>query len=202
MTVAGQEKAASMKYDAEKHHRRSIRLKGYDYGSVGAYFVTICTQNRACWFGAVADGEMQLNEVGRIAQVSWHELPARFPNISLEVSVVMPNHIHGIIIVGAQFIAPQDRILNLIASTSQGAMNRAPTLGEIVRSYKAVSSRVIRRSTTPDFAWQRNYYEHVIRGDDSLNRIRQYVLDNPSHWVFDRENPAATSLEPANLWHT
>ncbi len=93
------------KYDPEKHHRRSIRLQGYDYTQPGAYFVTICTQARACLFGAVADGEMQLNNSGQIAQAAWDTLPARFPSIRLDVVVVMPNHVHGIIMVGAQFIS-------------------------------------------------------------------------------------------------
>ena len=79
-------------------------------------------------------------------------------------------------------------------------MNRAPTLGEIVRSYKAVSTRLIRQTANADFAWQRNYYEHVVRSDESLNRIRQYVLDNPSRWAIDRENPAASNPEAENLW--
>ena len=185
-------------YNSDNHHRRSIRLKGYDYGSAGAYFVTICTQNRTCWFGVLADGEMRLNDAGRVAQASWDELPARFPDVRLDTFVVMPNHVHGIIIVGAQFIAPSDGFGT--ATIDQGAMNRAPTLGEIVRTFKAVSPRLIRRSANPDFAWQRNYYEHVIRDDESLNRIRQYILDNPGRWVFDRENPTATTPEPEEAW--
>ena len=121
-----------MKYDPDKHHRRSIRLKGYDYAGPGAYFVTICTQDRACFFGAVADGEMQLNNSGQIAKAAWDELPARFPSVRLDAFIVMPNHVHGIIMVGAQFIAPSDGF----GATNQGVMNHAPTLGEIVRAYK------------------------------------------------------------------
>ena len=187
-------------YNPDKHHRRSIRLKGYDYRQAGAYFVTICTKNRACWFGAVADGEMQLNDAGRAAQASWDELPIRFPNLRLDVFVVMPNHIHGIIIVGAQFIAPGNSSPSRSDGARQGAMNRAPTLGEIVRTFKAVSTRVIRQTIIPDFAWQRNYYEHVIRDEDSLNRIRQYILDNAGRWAFDRENPVVTTPEPEEAW--
>jgi len=90
------------RYNPEKHHRRSIRLKGYDYAQEGVYFVTVCTQNRACLFGAVADGEMQLNNAGEIANATWNELPVRFPSVGLDAFIVMPNHVHGIIIVGAQ----------------------------------------------------------------------------------------------------
>jgi putative transposase len=91
-----------LKYDPDKDHRLSIRLKGFDYRQSGAYFVTICTQNRACLFGAVADGEVRLSDAGEIAKATWNELPARFPSLGLDVFVVMPNHIHGIIMVGAQ----------------------------------------------------------------------------------------------------
>ena len=88
------------RYDPEKHHRRSIRLKGYDYAQEGVYFVTVCTQDRACLFGAVADGEMQLNNSGQIAKTAWDDLPARFPSVRLDAFIVMPNHVHGIIMVG------------------------------------------------------------------------------------------------------
>ena len=185
-----------MNYDPDKHHRRSIRLKGFDYRQWGAYFVTICTQNRACFLGAVAGGEMQSTNAGEIAKATWNELPARFPSLGLDAFVIMPNHIHGIIMVGAQFIAPSDGF----DVTNQGVMNHAPTLGNIIRAYKAASTRLIRQAGTPDFAWQRNYYEHVVRDEESLNHIRQYILDKPVRWAFDRENPAAKILEPIEAW--
>lgn len=186
-----------MKYDPDKHHRRSIRLKGFDYRQSGAYFVTICTQNRACFFGAVADGEMLLNNAGEIVKATWKELPARFPSLGLDAFVAMPNHIHGIIMVGAQFIAPSDGF----GETNQGAINHAPTLGEIVRTYKAASTRLIRQAGTPDFGWQRNYYEHIVRDEESLDRIRRYIMDNPACWTTDRENPSATTFEPEDASH-
>jgi len=187
----------SNRYNPEKHHRRSVRLPKFDYKQPGAYFVTICTQNRECLFGTAADGKIQMNDAGRIAQVSWRGLPSQFSNISLDAFVVMPNHVHGIILVGAQFIAPSDSPRN-----HQGVMNRAPTLGEIVRAYKAGSTRMIRKAANANFAWQRNYYEHVIRDEESFNRIRQYILDNPGRWEIDRENPQATTPEPENAWQT
>src|SRR3990172_8887322 len=119
--------------DPEKHHRRSIRLKGYDYAQEGVYFVTVCTQTRACLFGAVADGEMQLNNAGEIAKAAWDDMPARFPSVRRDAFIVMPNQFRGIIIVGAQFIAPSDGF----DGTNQGVMNYAPTLGDMVRAYKA-----------------------------------------------------------------
>lgn len=142
-----------MKYDPKKHHRRSIRLKGYDYSQLGAYFVTVVTQDRACLFGAVANGEMQLNNAGQIAKAAWADLPARFPSVCLDAFMVMPNHVHGVIVVGAQFIAPRkapqmdvggdddgvDAPAQFIAprkallipsdGSGKGAINRAPYVG-------------------------------------------------------------------------
>lgn len=184
-------------YNPEKHHRRSIRLKEFDYKQSGAYFVTICTQNRKCLFGKAADGGIQLSDSGRTVQRTWQELPSRFSNISLDAFVVMPNHIHGIIQATAQSIAPSEA-----QDKNQGAINRAPTLGEIVRAYKASSTRLIRSTANANFAWQRNYYEHVIRDEDSLNRIRRYILENPERWAIDRENLHATNPEPEDAWKT
>ena len=151
---------------------------------------------------------MVLSDSGRIAQVSWIGLSSRFSAVLLDSFVVMPNHIHGIIIVGAQFIAPAS--VQFIAPASvphnrtdtaqEGAIHRAPTLGEIVRAYKAASTRLIRQTANADFAWQRNYYEHIVRSDESLNRIRQYILENPSRWATDRENPDTSTPEPENAW--
>ncbi|MCP9469504.1 MAG: hypothetical protein NNA31_05825 [Nitrospira sp.] len=96
-----------MKYDPEKHHRRSIRLKGYDYSQDGAYFVTICTHNRVCLFGEVVDGELRLNELGEIVAWTWRDLPNHVPNVELDAFVVMPNHVHGIVVIPA---APEDTV--------------------------------------------------------------------------------------------
>jgi putative transposase len=128
-------------------HRRSIRLKGYDYKQAGAYFLTVCTRDRECLLGDVTDCEMRLNDIGRRAQAVWEALPTRFADITLDAFTVMPNHIHGIIVVGAQFIAPNHPTL-----AQKGTMNRAPTLGEILRTYKAVSTHLIRRTVNSRFA--------------------------------------------------
>ena len=114
-----------------RYHRRSIRLPNYDYTQNGMYFITICTHNRECLFGDVVGGVMELNDVGSVVQMVWKSLPSRFSGIELDQFVVMPNHVHGIIgIVGAQFIAPK----LWVGSFGQGAINRAPTLAEIVRT--------------------------------------------------------------------
>ena len=158
-----------------------MRLKDFDYSETGAYFVTICTRNRKCLFGDVVNDEMVLNKIGVMVHESWDELSNRFPGIELDQFIVMPNHIHGIVhIVGAQFIAPR---------YSQGAMNRAPTMGEIVRTFKAVSTYRIRRTVYSRFRWQRNYHDRIIRNEYELNLTREYIQTNPLRWDLDRENP-------------
>jgi putative transposase len=154
-----------------------------------------------CLFGEVVNGAIKINDAGRLVQSAWGEIPVRFSNLEIDEFIVMPNHIHGILLVGAQFIAPSS-VRHDRRNAKQGAINHAPTLGEIVRSFKAASTRMVRRTVRSDFAWQRNYYEHIIRNDESLYRIRHYIQDNPSRWDFDHENPAATNPEPENALRT
>ena len=191
--------------NAERRHRRSIRLRGYDYSRSGAYYVTLCTQDRACLFGEVVDGDMQVNDAGCMVSDAWHSLSDRFPNIDLDAFVVMPNHVHGIIvitndampvndgnIVGAGLVPALD-----VVPVNDGATTRvAPTLGDVIGAYKSVVTvqyaRAVKTHGWTPFRkrlWQRNYHEHVIRNADSLNRIRQYILDNPRRWNEDRYNP-------------
>jgi putative transposase len=188
-----------MKYAPEKHRRCSLRLKEYDYSQAGAYFVTIYTRDRECLFGDIVDGEMRLNEYGRIVANRWDAIPDYIENVQRDEFVVMPNHVHGIIIlnnVGAQFIAPTGNNRQTPQQTpqiNQGVINHAPTtVGEIVRAFKARCTHIINQiRNTPGYPiWQRNYYEHVIRNDDDLNRIRQYIIENPMNWHKDTDNPA------------
>jgi len=190
-----------MNYDKYSHHRRSIRLKGYDYSQAGAYFVTICTRNRECLFGDIVDAEMRLNDAGHMVWDLWQKIPGHFPHADIDEFVVMPNHVHGIIvIVGAQFIAPLDcDAMN--RNKIQGAMNHAPTsrdainnkkpVGEIVRAFKARFTHAINniRNTQGHPVWQRNYYEHIIRNEEEMDRIREYIIENPVKWAEDVDNP-------------
>jgi len=130
---------------------------------------------------------MRLNDAGRIVQDIWDALPGHYPCVELDCFVVMPNHIHGIVVlndVGAQFITPNN---------NQGAMNRAPTVGEIIRAFKARCTHSINhlRGVQGVSIWQRNYYEHIIRNESSLQEIREYIANNPAQWAIDRENPDA-----------
>jgi putative transposase len=206
-----------VKYDPDKHHRRSIRLQGYDYSRSGAYFVTICAAGRECLFGDVLDGIMHVNDAGRMVQSAWDGLPQRFPGIDADASIVMPNHFHGIIVVGTIFVgAPlaAPRIMNHTVAHGQGAasspptndnpddMSRRVTIGDVMRAFKSISAitvnRHLNRSGQP--LWQRNYYEHIIRTPESLDRIRQYIIDNPARWAIDRDNPQAAETEQENAW--
>jgi len=302
-----------MRYDPDRHHRRSIRIGGYDYSQAGAYFVTVCTFERVLLFGNVVDGEMRLNETGRIVQQVWAGLADRFVAAHLDTFVVMPNHVHAVVMltegegvmnhaptgagrgVGAQFIAPRtadtgahpscdeplaagvtnegvmnhaptgvgrgveaqfiaprtadtgahpscdeslaagvtnEGVMNhaptgvgrgvgaqfiaprtadtgahpscdeslAAGMTNEGVMNHAPTIGEIVRALKAVSARRVRQLPNDSFAWQRNYYEHVVRNEAELNRIRQYIADNPGNWATDRQNPSMRPSSTTEKW--
>ena len=173
------------------HRRRSLRLPRFDYTQQGAYFVTVCTRSRACVFGEIVNGEMQLNDSGRVAQRVWEEIPTHFLQVEIDAWVVMPNHVHGVLVitgphVGATHASPLQRA---------GAGPPKRSIGAIVGSYKsAVSKRINAMRGTPGAAvWQRNYYEHVIRNEAALNRIRQYIVDNPARWAEDPENPARQS---------
>ena len=179
-------------YDPDRHHRRSIRLKGYDYTQPGAYFVTLCTHDRAHWFGEVVDGEMRLND----AQC-WRDIPAHFPHVKLDAFVIMPNHVHGILWivdndVGAKNFSPlplPPSPPHQPTSPPSPPHGTSKTIGSVVRGFKIGVTKWFRQNTTVYTVWQRNYYEHIIRNEESLDRIRQYIANNPLRWAFDRENP-------------
>ena len=178
------------RYDPARHHRRSIRLKGYDYTLGGAYFITVCTQNRACLFGHVRCGEMHRNDAGDMIQSTWDELAAHYPGVEIDEFIVMANHIHGIVVLTG---APADGV----ADTGR-PVGTAVTLGlpDVVHRLKTLTtSRYCRGVTSEGWQpfdgrlWQRNYYDHIIRTERSLENIRQYIADNPLNWDKDSENP-------------
>ncbi len=181
------------------YHRRSIRLKDYDYSQSGAYFVTIVTYERMPLFGEVVDGTASLNQLGEIAILCWESLPMHFSNIRTDAFVVMPNHVHGIVVfldsperradVGARHAVPVQRNdPSPRRAFGKPTKNSLPTL---VGSFKAaVTKQVNELRRTPGMpVWQRNYYEHVVRGEDELERIRQYIRMNSSRWASDISNP-------------
>jgi len=179
-----------MKYDPKIHHRRSIRLPGYDYTRAGAYYITIVTWGREELFGEVVDGVMKLNAFGEIVSHAWHDLPNHYPHVELDAFCVMPNHAHGII----NLI---DDIVDVGAGLRPAPTGPAPTtttrhpLSEIVRAFKSFSARRINilRGTQGATVWQRNYYEHIIRDNEDYLAKSNYISDNPLNWEKDDENP-------------
>ena len=178
----------------QEHHRRSIRLEGYDYSQSGAYFVTIYSYNREAMFGEIVDGEMVLSRYGRIVLTDWQNLPKRHSHIELDAFIVMPNHVHGIVVIKD---IPVKADSGMVSETAK----RTP-LPEIVRGFKTFSSRRVNRARRmvgiP--VWQRNYWEHVIRNQEAFNRIHEYILTNPKHWQLDRENPNRMGEDDFDRW--
>lgn len=190
----------TMPYDPDRHHRRSIRLRGYDYALPGAYFVTIVTQGRECLFGNVVNGEMRLNDAGRMVERWWLELARKFPTVALDAFVVMPNHIHGIIaIVGADLrVRPADLRVRPDAEGTQDhrGTHAGVPLPKIIQWFKTmITNEYIRHVKNHAWTrfrgrlWQRNYHEHIIRTDRLWDKIRRYILENPARWQEDTENP-------------
>jgi len=172
---------------AHKHHRRSIRLKEYDYASEGGYFVTLVTNQRQHLFGEVVDGEMRLTVFGRIAREEWFETQRLRPNVELLVDefVVMPNHIHGIIWLH------EDASYTTLVRAYRDTPLRSPSnsLGAIIRGYKgAVTTKInTLRRVKGEPVWLRNYYEHIIINEKDYENIANYIHDNPVNWGIKDE---------------
>lgn len=224
-----------MPYNPNKHHRRTIRLKGYDYSKSGLYFITICCQDRICRFGDIivgaglAPAQMVLNEFGQIAYNEWIKLTERFTNFELDVFQIMPNHMHGIIVlndaVGAGFTPAQNETFtpaqngdnteyNIPAQNGSVDQNQngsdiiqgagaspAPTavasVSDIVGAYKSLVANgcldiwklkwaEVNPAPTLGKIWQRDYYEHIIRNEQSYETISNYIIDNPAKWNEDK----------------
>lgn len=197
-------------YNPKKHHRKSIRLSGYDYSQAGLYFVTICCQDKICRFGHVENGTMVLNEYGQIAHDEWVKTAQIRPNVQLHEFVVMPNHIHGIIQLLdirrlGELHSPNHNELHSLddnwgvcktplRDNNWGVCKtplRGPsqTIGAIVRGYKSSVTKQINllcAGDAPIKLWQRNYYEHIIRNEQSYQRISEYIINNPAKWEGDK----------------
>jgi REP element-mobilizing transposase RayT len=160
----------NMKYDSTIHRHRSIRLQGYDYSRSGAYFVTICVQNRKRLFGDIKNGEMRLNDAGKMIQTVWNEIPEYYPGIETDEFVIMPNHFHGITVIAGGLSLPN-----------------------VVHRFKTMTTKRytdgVKQSDWPPFPgklWQRNYWEHIIRNESELNHIREYIRSNHAKWELDK----------------
>jgi len=185
-----------MTYDPERHHRRSIRLKGHDYAGAGTYFVTICAQDREPLFGEIVEAEVCLSDLGRIVEEEWLRTPSLRPRIVLGEYVVMPNHMHGIImVVEGRDTAPPCPYASAFGKPVAGS------LSTVIGAFKAMATKRINdlRDTRGARVWQSNYYEHIIRNERELVAIRRYILGNPAQWGADRENPACLRVRAAPM---
>ena len=172
------------KFDPKIHHRRSIRLRGYDYSLAGAYFVTIVAWQREMLFGEIADGEMMLNEFGVIVDDEWKRTALVRLNVELGKYVIMPNHIHGILV----FVNDDVGATGPVAPTKT---LQSGSLGSVMAQFKSIVTKRINKlqNVFGCPVWQRNYYEHVIRNEREMDRITRYIESNPAQWMDDDENP-------------
>ena len=198
-----------MKCDPKIHHRKSIRLSGYDYSQAGLYFITICIQNRKCLFGEIMDGAMASNGSGKMVKNEWLQLPQRFTNIKLHEYIVMPNHFHAILeIVGATLVVAQNDTVakntdaknNTVDSEKekgqpQGIAPTNKTVGDMIGAFESITTvEYIRGVKTNGWRrfdkklWQRNYWEHIIRNENEYKRIAEYIINNSMKWDMDKLN--------------
>ncbi len=193
-----------MIYIPELHHRRTIRLRDYDYRQNGAYFVTICSWNKECLFGEIIDGKMHLNENGMIVEKEWLQTPIVRSYAELDEFVIMPNHFHGIIVlidnvVATRWVAQkrtarpfaQKRAIHRIAPTEWIVGAPSGSIGAIIGQFKSIVTKYINQiHNTPRVpVWQRSFHDRIIRNENELNEIREYILNNPLKWELDNENP-------------
>ena len=194
-----------MKYNPDIHHRKSIRLKGYDYAQAGLYFITLCTQNRECLFGEIINGVMVNNNAGTMIEKWYFKLENKYPNIKCHEMIVMPNHFHCIV----QNVGPVDPVgadLRVCPDVCPDDLTETDKLGtdfrdehigsplhRVVQWFKTMTTNeYIRGVKTLNWQpfngklWQRNYYEHIIRNEQSLHNISEYIINNPQNWDKDK----------------
>jgi REP element-mobilizing transposase RayT len=173
----------------ERHQRRSIRLKEYDYSSAGAYFITAVSHQRLNIFGSIRQEIMNLNPIGKIIDNAWLEIPNHFPYVTLDAYVIMPNHLHGILQIKSGGVRLSSPLHTAPIRMSPQPIKRQP-LGMIVGSFKSAVTKHVHQAgfLTQQPIWQRNYFEHVIRDDEDYERIIEYIKVNPLNWDLDNEN--------------
>jgi putative transposase len=187
-----------MRHNPDIYHRRSIRLKGYDYSQRGYYFVTVCTQGRWCIFGDIQKDRMVLNDAGKMIGRWWNELKNKYANIEIDKYVVMPNHCHGIInivdSVGADLcVCPDQRVCHDNMGEHADSPLQERPIYEMIQWFKTMTTneyiRNVKQNRWESFdgkLWQRNYYEQIVRDEISLRRVREYIINNPRQWQQDK----------------
>lgn len=182
-----------------KYRIPSARLQSWDYSNNGAYFITICTQNRNHFFGKIIYQEMQLSEIGKLAQKYWLEIPEHFPFVALGNFVVMPNHFHGILIIDKTNIDSTEPpaivetrhclVSTIVSSNETIGQSRFQnqgknTISSIVGSYKSIVTKMS-RPINPNFGWQSRFHDHIIRNANAFENIQNYIANNPAKWKED-----------------
>jgi REP element-mobilizing transposase RayT len=177
-----------VRYDPDRHHRRSVRLPEYDYSLGGSYFITICAHARECLFGEVVDGAMRSNAPGEIVREEWERSGDVRHELTMGAFAVMPNHVHGIVTIADE----RDAVGAHGHAPLHPTLHRPPrSIGSFVARFKGAATRRINalRGTQGAMVWQRNYYEHIVRDEDDYDRIVAYIEDNPRRWADDEYNP-------------
>ena len=191
-----------MSQDLNHYFRQSARLKNYDYSKSGAYFVAITVDGEGKIFGKIVEGKINLNKFGQIIEQAWMNLPKQFANVKLDEFVVMPDHLHGVVVIkesksNKKSISNREGLMNQARTYENKSANNAKnkwilmknekdTLGKIIRSFKAKAAKLIREDGFKDFKWHRNYYDHIVRDDNELLIIRKYIINNPSKWEIKK----------------
>jgi putative transposase len=209
-----------MKYDSDKHHRKSIRLKNYDYSKNGYYFITICSKDRACIFGELTVGALlacaqnpctnemiTLSNIGKIIDYHWIHIPNQYENVFLDEYIIMPNHMHGIVVIDSERAQASNALSRTQASSAlpRAQASSAPTISQIIRSFKSKSAmeylKYVKENTLnlSGKIWQCNYYEHIIRDNKELDQIGEYIVHNPYKWDEDDDNPENKENENQSL---
>ena len=172
----------------EKRQRKSIRLKEFDYSQPGEYFVTICAKNHKCIFGSIVNGQMDLNERGNVVKECWEKIPEHFPNVVLDEYIIMPNHIHGILVLIGPIVGTRPAVSLLHERFGKPVSG---SLSTIVRSFKSAVTKRINEMHVRESGqlWQPRYYDRIIRSEKELQNTRDYIANNVITWAFDKDNP-------------
>ena len=179
---------------SKMRNRKPNRLKTFDYSTGGYYFVTICTKDHDIWFGQIENGAMELNQYGQIAGKIWTAIPDHFENTELDQFVVMPNHIHGIVVINDGMVG------NRHACSLQKRQHQ--TIPVIIGSYKSAVTKCIHQiKDGRNFHWQKSFFDHVIRDEKSFEAIREYIAHNPLKWDMDVENPGHFSVDSVTYYN-
>jgi len=175
--------------------RKKNRLANYDYSKDGYYFVTICTKHREEFFGKIENEKMVLNEYGKFTKKCWLEIPNHFPNTKLDEFIIMPNHVHGIVIIANNHVVGNKNFCSLRTKKNIPWQTKlSKSLSSIIRGFKIGVTKYFRQNKKDDFQWQKSFYDHIIGNEKSLFRIREYIKNNPYNWSLEKDRNHLSNL--------